>query len=805
MNNLVRDARFGLRMLLKGRGVSAIVVITLALAIGVTSTIVSLVGAVLVHPFPDVKDPSRVVWFFERKGDAHQSTTENLGEAVPVANFFAWKAATTQFEDLAAIKPDRQTVEGGGEPVRVKGFAATPNYFRLMGNRMAFGRDFNPDEDTPGRDRVAILGYAFAERRFGTAAAAVGQTITTQGTSRTVIGVLSRSFAFPGLTDLWIPLVVDAEMRANRSHTWLIVFGRLKAGATTAAANEEVAIIAPRLAAEFPDTNRGKSAQVLMLQEVFIGRGRTICILTLLVALLTLLVASTNIGNILYAQGTARRGELALRVALGASRARLIGQLLIESLVLCAAGGVLGCLVSIWGLDLFIASMPQRVADRMRLYWDLRFDASWAAVAAGVTLLTTLAAGLWPALRVSNTSAGETLKEQGNHATLGRSHRRVLRSLVTAQVAIALALLTGAACGAIDLVMTERRKLGFETTGVLEALVTRDQEDEQDNVRFFTDLLERLRAIPEASTVGLVSVTPLSRGDESVQLAIPGRPPAPPGQELEAKLTIVGGDYFAAGGIRVLEGNVFAAKDDRSAPAVALLSRRAAETFFPSQNALGKTIVQLEEKTQTLCTIIGIVDDIASYRHEEVGMVYRPFAQQPRSGMFALVRGTDPTQFDRSVHDAVHALDHRQPVETRPLQVHIDEYLWAPRTTVRLIVIPAILTMLLAVLGVYGVAAYSVTQRRPELGIRAALGASPRALVRLVMREALWIAGIGGTVGLTLSLLLVMALRKTVTMEALSPAWTFALTAALFLVVLLASYGPARRAAGASPSLAMRS
>jgi putative ABC transport system permease protein len=649
------------------------------------------------------------------------------------------------------------------------------------------------------------LGYAFAERRFGSAAQAVGQTISAQGRTRTIIGVLSRSFAFPGLTDLWTPLVVDPEMRANRSEREFIAFARLKREATTASANTEVAAMAPRLAAEFPDVNRGKSAQVLTLHEVFIGRGRRIAILTLVVAFLTLFIAATNVGNILFAQGAARRAEFALRAALGAPRGRIIRQVLNECLILCTAGGVLGLLVSMWGLDLFVTSMPERVADRMRIYWELRFDGSWAVVAVGVTLLTTAVAGVWPAWRISDTSVGETLKEEGNHTSSGRGHRRILRGLVTAQVAIALALLAGATCVVVDLVHTERQKLGFEPDGVLSASVTRDRtEDDQDNVRFFRDLANRLRAIPGVDAVGLTSVPPLNRGHEPVRLAIPGRPPSPPGEEPEAKLTIVDADYFKAAAIEVVEGNVFTAKDDQGGRDVAVLSRRAAETFFPGQSALGKTIVQLEKKEQKSCTIIGIVDDIAAYRNKELGMVYRPFGQERRSGMFALVRGANPQQFERPVRDAVYALDRSQPIETRPLQVHVDEFMWAPRTTVRLIAIPAVLAMLLSVLGVYGVAAYSVTQRRFELGIRAALGAPPRALVAVVMREALFIAGIGGTVGLCMALFVVVALGRA-QVQGLSPGWTAFLSIALVLIVLLASYGPAKQAARASPSLAMRS
>jgi putative ABC transport system permease protein len=269
-------------------------------------------------------------------------------------------------------------------------------------------------------------------------------------------------------------------------------------------------------------------------------------------------------------------------------------------------------------------------------------------------------------------------------------------------------------------------------------------------------------------------------------------------------LTIVGGDYFQATATELLEGNVFTPKDDAAGPAVTVLSRRAADIFFPGQSAVGKTIVQLARNKQTPCTIIGIVDDVAAFWKNDVGMVYRPFAQAPRGEMAALVRGSDPALLDRPVREAVHAIDHKQPVKVQPLQLNIEEYLWPRRTVVRFIAIPSALAMLLAVLGVYGVAAYSVTQRRAELGIRAALGATPRTLVMLIMRETLWIAGIGGGVGLCLAFLEVIALRRASQMEGLSPANTVVLGGALLLVVLLASYGPARRAARASPSLAMR-
>jgi predicted permease len=395
------------------------------------------------------------------------------------------------------------------------------------------------------------------------------------------------------------------------------------------------------------------------------------------------------------------------------------------------------------------------------------------------------------------------LKEHGGHASSGRGHRRILRTLVTGQIAVALALLTGAASLVVDLVKTERQKLGFEPTRVLSAFITREEADDRSNARFFEDLSAKLRALPGVEAAGLTSFEPLDRGHEPIRVAVPGRPRPVAGEEPEAKLAVVDPSYFKATETEIVEGNVFSAKDDGAGPQVAVLSRRAAETFYPEQSAIGKTIELIDRKRQILCTIIGIVDDIAAFRNREMGMIYRPFAQDVRSEMAALVRGASPDQFDRPIRDAVHALDRRQPVEIHPLLVQVDEFFWAPRMTAYLIAIPALLAMLLSVLGVYGLASYSVAQRRAELGIRAALGAPPRALVALVMREALWIAGIGGSVGLGAALAVVIALGRA-KVEGLSPAAAIAFGFVLVMVVLLASYGPAQRAARASPSLAMR-
>jgi putative ABC transport system permease protein len=807
MNGFFRDLQFGGRLFAKGRLVTAIVVVTLALGIGVTSTIVSLIGSVLVAPFPELTNPKTVVWMFESRGEVDRSR-----EQVSIVDFLRWKAEMHALQSIAAFSSATYTVEGHGEPDAVRGAAVSANYFQVLGTHIAAGRDFNAEEENAGHEHVAILGHAYAEKRFGTAAAAIGQSLSLSGTTYGIIGVLPVSFAFPQAIPVFVPLVFTPEMRRDGRPS-IVVLGRRAPGVTTEATNAELLAIGQRLAEERPDTHRGKSIVALGLTDVFIGkRGRAISLLTLLAALLTLAVASINVGNILLAQGAARRSEIALRAALGASRVRIMLQLLTECLLLCAIGGLLGVMVSSWGLSLFAASMPERTATRMKIYFSLRFDERWIVVALGLTIFTTLVAGLLPAWRLSETKVAEAFKEQGAQATASKGHRRLLKTLVTGQITIALVLLSGAVWCLLDLTHIERTKLGLDPNGVLICDIEREAGDlawvrghdqPREHAAFFRDLLRGLSTIPGLGSTALASQSPMERGFDELRVAVPGRPPAEPGKPLWSAMTAIEGDYFAALRIAVLEGRIFATQDDAEGPRVAVLSRRAADLIFPGEQPLGKTLL-LDEKTPS--TVVGIVDDVVAYHHEEVGMIYLPLAQRPTSNLAVLMRGAgDPRQWERPLRDVVRALDSHQPLSgVMPLATHLDEHLWGPRTTVRLIAIPGMLAMLLALLGIYGVAAHSASQRRSELGIRAALGASPRALVQLVMSETLSIATVGAGIGLPLSIILVQALGNAGGVQLLSVLETCALAAALFVLVLLASFGPARRASRVSPSLALR-
>lgn len=507
MNTFLRGVTFGVRLLLKQRLVSAVVIVTLAFGIGATSPIVSLVSTVLLRRFPHLSDPGRLYWLFETRGEIDFDHVE-----VTPANFARWKEEATQFQSVAAFAGQGQNIAGPAGPERVFQGAVTANYFRTAGTKPEIGRDFEPGEDAAGHDHVVILGHAYWQRRFGANPKALGQTVSVDGTARTVVGILPPGYGFPYPADIWVPLVVDATMRANRSEATLSVVGRLKPEATEESANTELGAIAARLAVAFPDTNGGQSAKTAQIADILIGPFRAVDILLLIAAALTILVAAANVGNILLAQGTARRAEIALRAALGATRPRLVRQLLTECFLLCAAGGALGLLVSRWALDLFQATMPPSVARQVMMLTDLSIDWRCIAAAAVMTIGTTFIAGLWPAWRLAETSIVDALKEQGQQATPARGQRRLSKILVAGQVALALALSTGAVATVREVAHAEHVKLGFEPNGVLVAHIARS--DEAAGTPFYRELTTRLGAIPGVKAVGLTSVLPLKRAEQ---------------------------------------------------------------------------------------------------------------------------------------------------------------------------------------------------------------------------------------------------------------------------------------------------
>jgi putative ABC transport system permease protein len=796
MNDFLRDVRFGARLLVKDRLVTIVAVLTLALGIGATCPIVSLVGAVLLRPFPHLDDPNTLVWLFETKG-----ALDYDHDQVSVADFLQWKRGTTQFDSLVAFTAADETVMGPQGPERVSRASVSADYFRTLGLRVRWGRDFDVGEDTPGRDHVVILGHAYWQRHFASDPHAVGRTLSAAGTPRLIVGVMPADAGFPSTPDIWIPLVVDSEMRDRRTATTLIALGRLKAGASEASANAELAAIAARLAEEHPATNRGTSAQAAKIADLFVGPFRAVDVLILICAALTVLVASANVGNILLAQGTKRRAEIALRAAFGASRLRIVRQLLTECLLLCAIGGALGLLLSAWALDAFRATMPPGVARQVAMLADLSVDGRWIAVSALMTVGTALAAGVGPALRLAETAVIDAIKEQGQQATPASAQRRVSKMLVAGQIALALGLLTGAVAAGREVSRVKATKLGFEPKGVLTGRVARTPD--APDTPFYHELVTRLQAVPGVTSVGLVSTLPLEPADQvSVHGADRPRPAA--GEAPSVRLAVVAGDYFGAAGISILAGRSFTAHDDATAPAVAMLSRRSARLLFSTEEAVSRRVIMLDDGTTY--TVVGIVDDVVAPSGEDRDTIYLPLQQRPRARITALLRTTsNPRSFEGPLRSVVAGLDRNQPVfDIRPLDAIVDESLWLRRTLARLLSVMGGVATFLALAGIYGVAAYSVGQRRAELGIRAALGASPRDLVYLVAKEALFIGVIGTTIGLGLSFLVAVALSHATRQSALPPTWNGALAAGVFAVMMVASYAPARQAGRIPPSLAMK-
>jgi putative ABC transport system permease protein len=796
VNGFLRDVQFGLRLIFRERVVTAVAVLTLALGIGATSPIVSLVGSVLLRPFPHLTDPTSLYWLFETKGSAIDFDHEQ----VTPAHFARWKDEASEFASLAALSMAGENILGNSGPERVSRAAVSANYFRTLGLRPLLGRDFELAEGTASHDHVVILGHAYWQRRFAADPAAIGQKLSVGGTPRTIVGVMPRESGFPTAVEIWIPLVIDAEMREKHTEATLIALGRLKPGATEETANAELATIGTRLAAEFPEAHRGTSARAAKIGDLFVGPFHAVDIVILICAALTLVVASVNVGNVLVAQGTRRRAEIALRSALGSTRWRIVRQLLTESFLLCAAGGALGFLLSAWALDLFRATMPEGVARQVAVLADLSVDGRWIVVSAGMTVGTTFVAGLWPALRLAETRVTSALKEQGQNATPSGRQRRLSKVLVGVQVALALAMMTGAVSAVREVSRAEKVNLGFEPKGALTGQIARP--DGRESTAFYGDFMSRVRAMAGVKAVGLVSSLPLKSGEDIVLFAA-DRPAPAPGEAPSLRLIVAEGDYFDAVGTPILAGRSFNSQDTATSPAVAILSRAGAKRLFSTEAATGKRLML---SATTACTVVGVVGDVTSLDGTDRGAIYLPLAQRPRGQLTVVVRTSSPPMtLETSLRDAAIALDRNQPLsDVRALEVVVEESLWLRKTLARLLSIMGMVATVLALVGIYGMAAYTVGQRRAELGIRAALGASPRALVNVVLREALWVGGTGTTAGLGLSFLIVIALQKATGRAALPPAWNVALAAGLFGVVLAASYGPARRAGRVPPGVAMR-
>ena len=810
MSELTQDLRYGLRSLVRAPGFTTVATLTLALGIGATTAIFSVVNAVLLRPLP-YPEAERVVMVW--MDNQRQGMSEDI-HSWP--NYIDYRDQNGVFAQLAAYVPRGYNLtagclEGACEPQRVFAAASTANLFPVLGVTPLLGRAFTAAEEAEGQDAVVVISHGLWMRQFGGEPSVLGRRLRLNGRERTVLGVMPRGFAFPNAdTDLWVPLVVPPDVAQLRNSYGYYAVGRLKPGIPLERARVELTAIARRLEQQYPG-NRDLGVNLVALPDQVVGKTLRTALWVMLGAVAAvLLIGCANVANLLLSRAAVREREVGVRLALGASRGRLVRQLLTESVLLAALGGLLGVFLAWGGLKVLIGLAP---ADIPRLD-QVRVDAVVLAVVALVVITTGIAFGLVPALQASRPNLAETLREAARGGTASRSGHRLRRLLASAQVALVVVLLTGAGLLIRSFLHLQEVQLGFRPDHLLTmrlALPGAKYQSPQQRLAFYDALLERVRAIPGIQGAGAISDIFLTKTPSSTNFAIEGRAPTREQENVEVPVDAVTPDYFRVMGIPLKAGRTFTPRDGPDAPPVVVINENMARHFWPGEDPLGKRFKYGGAQGEApWMTIVGVVGDMrrtgydAPVRYE----TFLPYAQQAVPFMTLVVRtARDPLALAPQVRAAVRAIDPDQPVyEIKSMDQLLSAMVAQRRFSMALLGTFAGLALVLGLVGVYGVTSYLVAQRTREVGLRLALGAQPAQLIRMVVRQGMGAAALGIGVGLVGALLLTRLMAGL--LYAVSPtdaATLAAVTALLALATLVANYVPARRAARVDPLVALRS
>lgn len=799
--NLYTHVRMALRQMKRNPGFFAIALAALALGIGANTSIFSAVEGVLLSPLP-YTDPGQLVMVWEDAsyiGFAHNTPA--------AANYVDWRAQNQVFTDMAAIRYHNAAFTGGSSaPEQLIGRRVTPNFFDLLGVQPAIGRPFTAEEDA-AHSKVVVLSYALWQKRYGGDPAVVGRSVLMDDEATTVLGVMPRGFFFPDKeAQYWNPTSFTPEDLAKRGQHNLEVLARMKPGVTHERAQHDMDVIAKRLQQQYPNTNAKVGAVVVPLREEFAGDTATGLWVLQVAAVLVLLIACSNLANLLLARATGRRREIAVRLAMGASRGQIAAQLATESLLLSVGGGVLGLLVGRICWSVFKDLVPMQMAGS-----GFKLNLPILLFTAVISVLAGAFFGLVPALRATDVSLQESLKE-GSRSGESRGGLRLRDTLVVAQFAMAFALLVSASLMIETLWNLRRMDLGFRPDHLLTMDVPLPETKYNTNVKlraFYRDVLDQMRALPGVKGVGFGSDAPFTSVGDTYGYVIEGAPPLLPGQENDALYREVTAGYLETIGGTLIAGRSLEDRDIESSQQVVVVNEFLAKRHWPGQDAVGKRL-KLGGSKETWRTVVGVVKDIRE-RGLLLGMkpaVYVPVNQANMPGAEILVVRTaqDPTSMINTVQKAVWAVDSDRPMaEIRTMDQMMDENVADRSRPMTLLGIFAGLALVLACIGVYGVLAYSVAQRTREIGVRMALGAKPLDVTRMIVGRGLKLSVLGLAAGVVLAIGLGALLRSLLFGVTVAAPLVYAGTAcALIVVALAACIIPAQRAARVDPVVALR-
>jgi len=807
MENLLKDARYGIRTLIKNPGFTLIAIFTLALGIGANTAIFSVVNAFLLKRIP-YQDPDRLFW-------AERVMPQGSSEPIPGPFFIEWREQNRVFDHIAAYDNDNLTLTGAGDPERLEVGLVSADFFPLLGVQPALGRNFFPAEDKVDGGHVAIISHGLWRRRFSSSREVIGKAVSLDDKSYTIIGVLPPDFRFFQAFDLWTPLALNPEQeRGGQVFSLLKVIGRLKSGVTAERALSELEAIARSYKEGMPNTKSSFDGQVrlISLHKKLAGNMRLALLVLLGAVGMILLISCANVANLLLVRAASRQKEVAIRAALGASRSRLIQQMLIESLMLAGSGGALGLVLALWVTKSVLALNSGQVFGDLSLLTEMTVDLNVLGFTLAVSLLTGALFGLAPALQFSRINLNDLLKEGWQGSSGGLYHGKLRQLLMVAEVALTIVLLVGAGLLVRSFLKLQEVRLGFDPRSMLTLRVSLPGPRYEDKARrqaFFQQALQGLASLPGVESVGAINHLPLMDYTLAGRLSAEGASGSQGAKNVSAQIGLVSEGYFRTMGIPLREGRAFVESDEAESPKVVIVNETLARRLFPGESPVGKR-VKTPVSGKEPATVVGVVGDV---RHRGLDKdvspeVYAPYRQNPLSSSmsFAIRSRTEPASLANASRSEILKIDPGQPVyDVMAMEERLSKSVASRRFNLALLSVFALVALALASIGVYGVIASAVSQRTHEIGIRVALGALKGDVLGMIIRQGMALVGVGVLIGLIGAFALTRVMRNMLySIGATDPVTFVAVTVILVGIALLACYIPARRATRIEPVIAIR-